>query len=239
MRLLKRASIYFLDAAPSKGTLSSPTNHVRKSVARITTYIPRHFSVQNKSTRFLNPVNNYHHISLPPTKNPKSPDRNVMRFLTPAILLAASAASAPLSPLTQRQTSSAWAATAFAPSYPSIHESSINANGESFWIGKPTASYCPTVGGVDCSAYPGTQTVFEGPSSGGLSLDVGVPGGQQSKFFASPPNNSMGRDVTAALAVADKLRSIRSARRHFGLHDCTQWIDKWYHYRIFDSRVGA
>lgn len=31
-----------------------------------------------------------------------------------------------------------------------IHLSAINANGESFWIGKNTASYCPTDVGPDC-----------------------------------------------------------------------------------------
>ncbi|RDL31916.1 uncharacterized protein BP5553_09318 [Venustampulla echinocandica] len=59
----------------------------------------------------------------------------------------------------------------------------INASGRGFWIGKDSSSYCPVVKGLDCTAFPGTSTVFAG-GSGTLSLDVAVPGGQQ--VFVGP-----------------------------------------------------
>ncbi|KAI4111268.1 MAG: hypothetical protein LQ339_000729 [Xanthoria mediterranea] len=53
-----------------------------------------------------------------------------------------------------------------------IHLQTINANGQAFWIGKETATYCPI---ETCPA--GNQTVFSA-ANGGASLDVVVPGGQ-------------------------------------------------------------
>ncbi|OKL63210.1 hypothetical protein UA08_01319 [Talaromyces atroroseus] len=52
-----------------------------------------------------------------------------------------------------------------------IHQLSITAAGESFWLGGNTASYCPT--NVD-PCPPGNVTVF----GNAYSLDVEVPGGQ-------------------------------------------------------------
>lgn len=58
----------------------------------------------------------------------------------------------------------------------------INANNGKFWVNKNTTSYCPSgIEGLDCSAYPGTDTVFAG-GNGTLSMNVGVPGGQQGEF---------------------------------------------------------
>lgn len=55
----------------------------------------------------------------------------------------------------------------------------INASGGKFWVNKETSAYCPDgVEGLDCAAYPGTQTVFDGGNQT-LSLSVPVPGGQQ------------------------------------------------------------
>ncbi|KAI1412529.1 hypothetical protein F5Y13DRAFT_190125 [Hypoxylon sp. FL1857] len=55
----------------------------------------------------------------------------------------------------------------------------INANNGKFWINKETTAYCPSdVEGLDCSKYPGSETVFAG-GNGTISLNVGVPGGQQ------------------------------------------------------------
>lgn len=57
----------------------------------------------------------------------------------------------------------------------------LNANGGSFWTGKPTASYCPeTVPG--CKPVNTTSFVAQ---EGKLFLDVGVPGGQQGMFMSS------------------------------------------------------
>ncbi|KAJ5104176.1 hypothetical protein N7532_004705 [Penicillium argentinense] len=55
-----------------------------------------------------------------------------------------------------------------------IHYSQLNAAGQKFWLGGKTSSYCPDIDGIQCP--PGNQTVL---ASGGNSLDVEVPGGQQ------------------------------------------------------------
>ncbi|KAI1807213.1 hypothetical protein F4811DRAFT_567063 [Daldinia bambusicola] len=55
----------------------------------------------------------------------------------------------------------------------------INANGGKFYVNKNTSSYCPpNVPNLNCSAFPGTRTVFTGGNNT-LFLDVAVPGGQQ------------------------------------------------------------
>ena len=61
---------------------------------------------------------------------------------------------------------------------------SINANGGSFWNGKPTASYCP-------DNVPGCKevntTTFVG-RDGNLFLNTGVPGGQQGTYLDIYPS---------------------------------------------------
>ncbi|KAI0435558.1 hypothetical protein F4803DRAFT_557867 [Xylaria telfairii] len=55
----------------------------------------------------------------------------------------------------------------------------INANNGYFWLGKDPTAYCPPdEEGVDCSAFPGSRTVFIGGNDT-VFLDVGVEGGQQ------------------------------------------------------------
>ncbi|KAL9066530.1 MAG: hypothetical protein Q9161_007505 [Pseudevernia consocians] len=54
-----------------------------------------------------------------------------------------------------------------------IHLSAINANGESFWIGKKTASYCP----ADYTEVPGGQVVYVLPT-GALSFTLAHAEGQ-------------------------------------------------------------
>lgn len=56
-----------------------------------------------------------------------------------------------------------------------IHLSSINANGESFWIGKNTTTYCPSEEVKDCP--PGLYTELLA-GDGGASMYTEVPGGQ-------------------------------------------------------------
>lgn len=57
----------------------------------------------------------------------------------------------------------------------------INASGGKFYVNNGTSAYCPDeVEGLDCSAYPGSKTVFTGGNDT-LYLDVAVPGGQQGK----------------------------------------------------------
>ncbi|KAG9241595.1 hypothetical protein BJ878DRAFT_519883 [Calycina marina] len=61
----------------------------------------------------------------------------------------------------------------------SVHLRSIVASGQRFYIGKPTATYCPTVENLDCSTVGNTTSVAVTPnSSSGLSMNVIVPGGQ-------------------------------------------------------------
>ncbi|KAJ5721422.1 uncharacterized protein N7483_009356 [Penicillium malachiteum] len=55
-----------------------------------------------------------------------------------------------------------------------IHYTQMNADGQKFWLGGSTSSYCPDVDGIVCP--PGNQTIF---ASGGNAMDVEVPGGQQ------------------------------------------------------------
>ncbi|KAI1465846.1 uncharacterized protein F4812DRAFT_466267 [Daldinia caldariorum] len=55
----------------------------------------------------------------------------------------------------------------------------INASGGKFWINKAASTECPgDIENLDCSEYPGTETIFDG-GNGTVFLDVGVPGGQQ------------------------------------------------------------
>ncbi|KAI0424136.1 hypothetical protein F5Y09DRAFT_325299 [Xylaria sp. FL1042] len=55
----------------------------------------------------------------------------------------------------------------------------INANNGYFWLGKDPTAYCPPdIEGLDCSAFPGSRTVFVGGNDT-VSLLVGVEGGQQ------------------------------------------------------------
>ncbi|KAI1477721.1 hypothetical protein F4774DRAFT_388346 [Daldinia eschscholtzii] len=55
----------------------------------------------------------------------------------------------------------------------------INASGGKFWINKAPDAKCPSdVEDLDCSKYPGTETIFNG-GNGTVFLNVGVPGGQQ------------------------------------------------------------
>ncbi|KAL2037837.1 hypothetical protein N7G274_009311 [Stereocaulon virgatum] len=57
-----------------------------------------------------------------------------------------------------------------------IHLQPINANNATFWIGKPTHSYCiPEVPPADCP--PGTETALT-VGDGRASMDSEVPGGQ-------------------------------------------------------------
>ncbi|KAI1141929.1 hypothetical protein F5Y05DRAFT_210281 [Hypoxylon sp. FL0543] len=55
----------------------------------------------------------------------------------------------------------------------------INASGGKFFVNRNASAYCPAnVTNLDCSAYPGSKTVFGGGNNT-IALDVIVPGGQQ------------------------------------------------------------
>ena len=59
-----------------------------------------------------------------------------------------------------------------------IHLSSINANGESFWIGKNTTTYCPSEEVTDCPAGLYTEL---------LAGDGGASMASHSSFSSPPP----------------------------------------------------
>ncbi|KAI1416954.1 hypothetical protein F5Y13DRAFT_185785 [Hypoxylon sp. FL1857] len=75
----------------------------------------------------------------------------------------------------------------------------INASGGKFFVNRNTSAYCPEVDGLDCSAYPGSKTVFVGGNNT-LSLDVAVPGGQQVYIAA---DGSLSYTVAHSAALPD------------------------------------
>lgn len=61
-----------------------------------------------------------------------------------------------------------------------IHFGQINANGQAFWIGKPTTTYCPDESVSTCDSTNKNTTIFtylNGQKT--LGLSTVVPGGQQ------------------------------------------------------------
>jgi hypothetical protein len=71
-----------------------------------------------------------------------------------------------------------------ASSNSALHMKTVNASGQQFWVGKPTASYCPVEQvGTGCPA--GSITSVSGGNIT-LGMNVMVPGGQQGKeiYFA-------------------------------------------------------
>ncbi|KAM7195364.1 carbohydrate-binding module family 52 protein [Rhypophila sp. PSN 637] len=62
------------------------------------------------------------------------------------------------------------------PNLPSVHNKPITASGQRWWINGKTSSYCPEVVGAACPSGNITSIVA---GSGGASMNVMVPGGQQ------------------------------------------------------------
>ncbi|OTA59230.1 hypothetical protein K449DRAFT_112216 [Hypoxylon sp. EC38] len=105
----------------------------------------------------------------------------------------------------------------------------INASGGKFFVHRNTSAYCPSgIDGLDCSAYPGSKTVFIGGNDT-LSLDVAVPGGQQ-VYVAADGSLSYTTAHSAALpegAIATGFSRTRS--ESFGApvvlgHDNQFWL---------------
>lgn len=88
-------------------------------------------------------------------------------IITPAVL----AACATALPTSQKRdgSSGAFGVLALRSASP-IHLQAVNASGERFWIGTPTASYCPSEQVNPCP--PGNETVWANPSSLVSSLRV-------------------------------------------------------------------
>lgn len=70
-----------------------------------------------------------------------------------------------------------------------IHLQTVNANGQAFWVGKDTATYCPpNIEGINCPVGSGYTEFTIGGSV--LGLDVVVPGGQQ--IYVDPADGRVG-----------------------------------------------
>ncbi|KAI0012655.1 hypothetical protein F4779DRAFT_567473 [Xylariaceae sp. FL0662B] len=105
-----------------------------------------------------------------------------MKALTPLLACSALASAMAITPRAGSVPAGPWTAGVWLQDQDSdlfFFGEGINASGGKFWINKDAAAYCPgSIDGLDCSAYPGSKTVFAG-GNGTLSLDVAVPGGQQ------------------------------------------------------------
>ena len=99
-----------------------------------------------------------------------------MQYLIVTALLAALAAAAPAA-----QKQRIFGLTALRSASP-IHFREINANGEGFWIGKPTKTYCPKEPGLPCPPNTNTTLFSQYGSTTGLGLDTEVPAGQEGEF---------------------------------------------------------
>lgn len=81
-----------------------------------------------------------------------------------------------------------------------IHYQSVSASGQSIWLNKPTASYCPDnikdIGG--CPA--GNTTEFAGGDST-LSMGVVVPGGQQ--VYIEPDTGALKYTIAHSAAMPE------------------------------------
>jgi len=77
-------------------------------------------------------------------------------MFTKTIIAATLASLAVAAPVEQRQTSNAFGMISTRSGSPEVHLRSVVANGQRFWIGKETATYCPTIENLDCatSTFP-------------------------------------------------------------------------------------
>lgn len=67
-----------------------------------------------------------------------------------------------------------------------VHLRPIVANGDNFWLGKNTTTFCPESIGT-CSNYPGVKTVLTTPQNGLEYLAAATPGFQP--VYVSPTGN--------------------------------------------------
>jgi hypothetical protein len=141
-----------------------------------------------------NSKDSFHFRASSQKKNIKSAK---MQFSTALLALPALAAAAPVatpanSPITLMSVRSA------SP----IQYGQINASGQGFWIGKNTATYCPSgVSGLDCSTVNNSTTVVETGAvntASGASLYDEVPGGQQ-LYVAK--NGAVGYTIAHSAAI--------------------------------------
>lgn len=82
----------------------------------------------------------------------------------------------------RRQTSSNFVMVSTHSGNENVHLRSIAANGERFWLGLATATFCPSdVSGLDCSTLTNSITAVAGDAgtATSLAMDGIVPGGQE------------------------------------------------------------
>jgi hypothetical protein len=96
---------------------------------------------------------------------------------TKAFLATALACVAAAVPVTQRAETSTFTLLSI-HSGSDVQNQDINANGQRFWIGKPTSTYCPEAAGSCPSNTNVTALSFNAPTAG-LGMNDVVPGGQQ------------------------------------------------------------
>lgn len=124
-----------------------------------------------------------------------------INMLTKTLIAATLASIAVAAPVEQRQTSNAFSMISTHSGNPSVHLHSIVANGQRFWLGKMTATYCPVVPNVDCSQTGTSTTVAAQPNTAsGLSMNVIVPGGQQAYVT---PDGQLGYTIAHSAAVPE------------------------------------
>lgn len=84
-----------------------------------------------------------------------------MKPSSAAILLASISSLASASPVKSRQaTDPSFFTITAAHSGSPIHLQSVHASNRAFWIGKPTATYCPPQVDAEAACPPGTETVL-------------------------------------------------------------------------------
>jgi len=72
-------------------------------------------------------------------------------MFTKTVIAATLATLAVAAPVEQRQSSNAFGMISTRSGNPNVHLRSVVANGQRFWLGKETATYCPEIEGLDCS----------------------------------------------------------------------------------------
>jgi len=95
-------------------------------------------------------------------------------MFTKTILASALASFAATAPLTQRAEDTSFTLLSI-HSGSDVQNQAIAANGQRFWIGKETSTYCPV--GSSCPANTDVTALVS--NGGSIGMDASVPGGQQ------------------------------------------------------------
>ena len=110
-----------------------------------------------------------------PALGPSSSNKP-FKMYTKSLLTATLAGLAAAVPVIQRAEDSSFNIIAI-HSGTNVQNQAINANGQRFWIGKPTSTYCPET--ISCPSNTDVTAFAYNAAGAGLSMDDVVPGGQQ------------------------------------------------------------